>query len=416
MQAASKSEVFAKQLELYEPSAYIDQKGPGYFAVFVPSSRPRQKLYETILLVPVIEALDPTRDTYISQAIFTHRNRRVTNLMSVGLAFADLDTYRRIGLADKSPEEQTALLMGFCEQDGIPAPSITLFSGRGLQVKWLLDEALEKSRITEWNEVQLGLVKMLNPFAADINAKDASRVLRVVRTINTKSGEIVRVVHLSGVPDCPARYDFSELQRIVRERFPQQPEKTSAKILQFPVQKTWRDKKLSWDRLCDLQKLWEIRGPVPEGLRETSLFWQLNFLMLADPVRDLWQEAQHLASQIGSAWFTGEVERSTFSTLYRKAQEARSGVRFEYQGRNYPPGYTPRSQTLIDIFRITSDEERQLKTIISSGEKVRRRREKRWSEGVQAQAESLSQVRPWEALGISRAWWYRLKQGESRQL
>jgi hypothetical protein len=80
----------------------------------------------------------------------------------------------------------------------------------------------------------------------------------------------------------------------------------------------------------------------------------------------------------------------------------------EYQGRTYPPLYTPRNQTLIELFRITPEEERRMKTIISSAEKVRRRREKRREEGTKPQEQSLTRQKPWEIEGVSRRTWYLL--------
>ena len=51
--------------------------------------------------------------------------------------------------------------------------------------------------LPDWNRVQLALVNLLEPFAADQNAKDISRVLRLDRTTNTKSGEKCRIVYTS---------------------------------------------------------------------------------------------------------------------------------------------------------------------------------------------------------------------------
>ena len=162
---------------------------------------------------------------------------------------------------------------------------------------------------------------------------------------------------------------------------------------------------MNWTRLSDLRTLQQLRGGVPEGRREITLFWQLNFLLLADPARDIWREAEALAAQIDSGWFTREVQRSTFSTLYRKAKQALAGGVVTFNGRTLPPGYTPRNQTLIDIFSITTDEERELRTIISAEEKYRRKIEKRRAAGVTPQP--YAGQKPWEEEGISRAWWYR---------
>lgn len=402
--------------ELFEPGEHLDRQGEGYFSVLAkPSGSTRQDSYQLHLLPTVIKAADCDVDTWITQAMFSQANRRAVNLRSVGLLFADLDTYHNPNLASRAPEEQAQLLAGFCACEELPVPPIVLFSGRGLQAKWLLSEALGPVSLYHWNTAQLALVKLLEPFAADKAARDVSRVLRLDKTINTKSGEYCRVVYTSsGTEKCLAKYDFNELYETLTARAGQEAPKPAkqkskpSKILPLPADMNL--KRLNWFRLHDLRHLWQLRGGVPVGYRELTLFWQLNFLLRAEPgrVEDLWQEAESLAAQIDprGGWY----HKSDLSTLYRKAKEARDGKTTQFAGRTYPPLYTPRNQTIIELFHITSDEEQYLRTIISAAEKYRRKVEKRRAAGVKPRDEyleaSVEAARPWEQEGISRAWWY----------
>ena len=402
----------ACQPELFEPDEYLDRTGPGYFSVLAkPQGRVRQDSYELSQLPNVIRAADPDVDTWITQATFNQPNRRAVNVRSVGLLFADLDTYHIPNLATRDPEEQAQLLANFCICEEVPLPSIVLFSGRGLQAKWLLSEALGPISLHEWNVAQLALVKLLEPFSADTASKDISRVLRLEKTTNTKSGELCRVVYTSsGVENCLARYAFAELYetlvgRIQEEKPGPARQKRKGNILSVPAEMNF--KRLNWFRLYDLRDLWKLRGSVPEGYRELTLFWELNFLLRAEPgkVADLWREAEALAAQIdpSGGWYS----RGDLSTLYRKAKEVLSGAVTCFQGFEYPPLYTPRNQTLINQFKITPDEERHLRTIISASEKYRRKVAKRRANGVKPIDHSLSRTKPWEAFGISRRTWER---------
>ena len=401
------------QSELFEPSTYLQEGGnPGYFAVLWKDGTaiPHQVSYPLAALAPVVETVNPAYDTWISQATFVAKNRRAVSLRDVGLLFADLDTYHIEGLRGVSPEAQANALLAYCALEGLPAPSVVLYSGRGLQAKWLLDTAVSRGSILRWNEVQKALVHVLEGFGADRNARDVSRVLRLEKTVNTKSGELVRVVHVQGgaASGGVVRYEFEELAEKLLPRLPsptpqewanaQEKGQTRATGLTTAT--------LDWARLEDIRTLWKLRGGVAEGFRELTLFWSMNFMMRASPVplNQFWYEARALAAEI----YPGDFYReSDLSTVYRKALEYRSGARVIYNGRQYPPLYTPRNDTLADVVGITSDEEPYLRTIISEGEKVRRRREKRWAEGTTPRAKMPKNTRPWEAFGISRRTWYR---------
>jgi hypothetical protein len=315
--------------------------------------------------------------------------------------FADLDTHNQKELEGKTPEEQAALLCLFCGQEGIPAPSIIMFSGRGLQAKWLLVSAVPRVDLHLWNQAEHALVRLLAPFAADQAVTNINRVLRLDHTVNTKSGEMARVVYVTGgAENCPARYDFAELRlqlcgEVVAKAPREARKRTEGRILHLPTGLTTQ--RLNWTRMEDIRTLWRLRGGVPEGMRELTLFWELNFLLLAQPGRpvDIWNAAERLASEISGEEFFTQGEHGTLGTMYRRARA------------ELPDFYTPHNQTLLDVFRITTEEERGLRTIISKAEKYRRKVEKRRAAGLPSIAEALSRTRPWEAEGISRSLWYR---------
>jgi hypothetical protein len=127
--------------------------------------------------------------------------------------------------------------------------------------------------------------------------------------------------------------------------------------------------------LEDLRTLAALRGGVHEGWRMLWMFWSLNFLLLSGATNSaqMFHEARALAREIG--FFEGEGwTEGDLSTLYKKAQAFERGERIEHDGREYPPLYTPKNDTLIDVFKITRDEELHLRTIVS--EDVARERDR----------------------------------------
>ncbi len=359
----------------FEPETYL-KKETGYFSTLVQFGSTKQQISYPIVELPfVIKNLDPKRDSWISQAQFYCKTRRIIHLQSLGLCFVDLDTYRSEGLKDKNIPAQVAALLYFCEVEGIPIPSLIIFSGRGLQAKWLLENALPRQALPRWNAVQRHLVDALLDLGADTGAKDASRVLRCVDTVNTKSGKIAKIVHLTEgeTKGKPIHYDFEYLTEcvlpIARHEI-EEGKKARLKLLKSKpkgkktnLQKL-NGRNLAWNRLEDLRSLVKMRGGVKEGERMRTLFWQLNFLLLSGATnhRDMWHEAAALAKEIDPNWGYRSKE---LSTLYQKAKEYSKGQKIEFAGREYPSLYTPKNQTLIDLFRITDDEQAQLKTIIT---------------------------------------------------
>ncbi|MCY1546472.1 hypothetical protein D9M68_824700 [compost metagenome] len=109
------------------------------------------------------------------------------------------------------------------------------------------------------------------------------------------------------------------------------------------------------------------------------LFWQLNFLLLSGVVHSaqMYHEATALAHQLNPRWSYSSAE---LMTLYTKAKAYNAGERVEFGGRMHVPLYTPKNDTLIDLFQITPCQQEHLRTIISgrvARERHRARQESR---------------------------------------
>ena len=140
---------------------------------------------------------------------------------------------------------------------------------------------------------------------------------------------------------------------------------------------------MAWARLTDLRLLQDIRGRVvPEGEREVSLFWRLNFLLQSGQAtaRNAYHEARALARELDPGFVMGrDWQESDLSTLYHRAQQGHRSL------------YRVRNDTLLNRFRITPDEERRMSTIISATEKYRRLCAKR-APGIAARREAKAEL------------------------
>ena len=104
-------------------------------------------------------------------------------------------------------------------------------------------------------------------------------MLRLVNTVNSKSGEICRVMHVQmGHDGDPIRYNFEYLAEQllpvarwdIEHQRKERIERRQLKLLPGKKQTGLRGfsgRQLAWDRLEDLRRLAALRGGVSEGER-----------------------------------------------------------------------------------------------------------------------------------------------------
>ena len=375
-----------QQLPLFNPAdevaLYQPQHG-GYFSLLVrvETGKIHQNSYPVSELPRVLALVDALRDTWVSQGQFWTSMRRVVNLKSISLAFLDIDCYKNCAWAvGRAPEELAEAFMHFCDDEGIPRPSIIIFSGRGIQPKWLFSSALPRAALPRWNAFEKYLVKKFEQYGADPLAKDAARVLRVIQTVNTKSNLFCRVVGLTeGEDGLPKLYDFDYLAEFVlpysRSELDEMRHRTAthgAKALRTANGFTLQT--LNWARLEDLRKLLKLRGGIDEGQRMQFLFYTMNFLALSNQVTlsTFYREAAFLAAEIDPLWTYRSAE---LRTVYAKFKAAMRGETVSFNGMEVTPLYTPKTETLVDLFQVTDEEMQHMKTLISDD--VRRERDRK---------------------------------------
>jgi len=366
---------------------------------------------------------------------FHKPSRRVVNLWRMPAAFADLDTYKMPALEHLSADAQTALLLDACDNLRVPPPSVVVCSGRGLQVKWLFAEPISPSALPSWHAVQRELNRRLQHFGADTKALDAARVLRVVGSYSSRSPDAVRLMHTTNLPTMGGElmpsgvvaYNFSvfvdtllplqrsQIEEARRTRAAERAQdaaemaarlarRTQAVAINDDVferatngLRRFDARVLAWDRLDDLRSLARLRGyegGLPAGERNLFVFMGACFLAQAQVVaRDFEGEVRTLAKEFAPAWEDAEV-RSCVSSVLSRARDAQAGQKVEFKGRELDPRYRWRNSTLVEVLGISSDEARQLKTILPKSEALRRDADRqckrRRAQGAQSRTDYLA--------------------------
>lgn len=404
----------ALALECDEHYLIHDINQPGFVSLLTqsPDGRKRQRSCKLSALPGTIEQLGSYGDIWISQGEFRKPNRRAVNLWRMPVAFVDIDTYKVPALQGLPMASLLERVLFACYDAGIPEPSLVVWSGRGLQAKWIFEKPVPSAALPRWQALENELCRRLAHVGADPLAKDVSRVLRLVGTTNSKADERVKVIHQANVPALGGirrggiiAYAFDafvdEMLPLTRGELEQLRECRQDANAQTLVDTAARDARkrrvtvvhgsksarktasglrpfiesqLAWDRLGDIRKLAELRGwtsGAPAGERNLPLFLCACFLSQALVVPRIESELAALAKEFAPTWTATELASCVSTTLSRARASAR-GETVDFDGMPVDPRYRWKNATLIERLQITPDEERQLTTIISETESRRR--------------------------------------------
>ncbi|GFZ60750.1 replication protein [Pseudomonas amygdali pv. eriobotryae] len=385
-------------------------------------------------------------DCYITsnQFIFGRSEAKLCNLVMLS---CDLDTYKTERY--KNTDHATLIndVKSVCFSHNLPLPSI-MYSGNGYYLKWIFSEKVkafkvskenrallkEPTTVEKWKIAQRVINRLFTEFGSDTKCLDVARLLRLCGTINKKTGKRATLleVHENHSFDSllerlkPHTTQEDQDAVLPKSKMPKTPKTKALKSVkptkstivisdtkkQVPSSnfKAKNTRSLAKARYEDLLKLIEIRGDIV-GERMSFVFWICNFMSITGRMN--YAEFESQAKKIGdkifkdSTWSIGDL-----STLENRLKEYNLKTVIKSGEKTYIPLYTPKNETLINIFNITDDEQLQLKTIISADEKRRRDREAkrvmRRDMGMKEQ-EGDSQLQPWISLGISRRTYYTRK-------
>ena len=287
-------------------------------------------------------------NVYITLNTFYKTYRRIECIKELNALFIDLDIY-------KTGFTKEQILMNLNEnyfKQSMPIPNFIIDSGRGLYLIWLIKK-VPSMALPLWEAVEEYFYKTLKEFGADRQALDATRILRVPGSFNSKTHTEVKIID---------NYDYLyELREIQNEYMPELSEKAPKRRGRpKKVSFIYRERSLYYTRLQDLIKLCELREYHLKGHREFILFLYRYYL----------------------CYFTEDTEKSLNDTIelnnmfkqpLREQEVIRATKSAEKVYLSKNKDYKYKNETLINLLQISDDEQREMKTIISKEEYKRRK-------------------------------------------
>lgn len=345
--------------------------------------------------------------------------RLVRNIKSLRALYIDIDGNENLEAALEALRDA-----------GLPPPTLVVFSGRGMHFYWL-HKPVPAAALPVWQRCQDVLFKALAPLGGDPSAKDCTRVLRLVGSINSKSNTTVKGLILD-----PNLYEFRHLcNEILGYREPQE----RAKVRDMAAAKAERGQRIYTGSIYDRWHLvyrdlltiaeWYFLGGIPEGHRDKWLFLcAVSMSWFAHPAT-LRNELERQAKAWTPRLTIAEI-RSALQSPLERATLAAEGKVFEWQGQQYDPRYKFKRETLLEWMQpiIPPDLAPQLRAIISNETRDKHRLEieqkrtprDRVAEGRRqshqpgrkvgsVKEDSTEQQKPWEVLNLSRRTYFRHK-------
>ena len=287
-------------------------------------------------------------NVYMSVSTYYKTYRRIECIKELRAMLIDLDIYNK-GI---SKEKALMDLQENYYNTKIPIPSLTIDSGRGLYLLWLINP-VPSMALPLWKAIEENFYDKLKDLGADRQALDPTRILRVPGSINTKSNTVVKVVE-----EYDYTYDLREIQEgYLPQLKPTEKKKGRPKKTVF----IYRERSLYHARIQDIIKICELRSYDLRGHRELILFLYRYYLCyFTNDVQKALEDTLGLNMMFRYPLKENEVIRATRSAerVYQKKDK-------QYKYKN---------ESLIELLDISEEEQLHLKTIISKEEYKRRDR------------------------------------------
>jgi len=312
-------------------------------------------------------------DTYVSQNAFNAFLRRsVSSVSRLETCYVDVDIYNT---RHKDLDAFEVLQNVIALNPDLPMPTIAGSSGRGLQFYWAFDDTTSPDYLASWQQIQHALVDVFKEYGADPHCKDASRMLRLSGTLNTKSDTYAKLQQL----DEPVEYKklLKFLNRWKKENKPASKPRSkqkgpSAKRKGTKARHEKDGFSLALGRMQDLYALAQLRGGKYEDYRKRALFYfACSAAWFCPSPEKLRAEVECFIRECFAEpdlYGPGMVD-----TVIQRKKDGADGATVDWDGKQIDNRYRYWSKTLIDNLDITEVEQRQLRVTIN--DKIKKERD-----------------------------------------
>lgn len=277
-------------------------------------------------------------DIYMSVNAF-YKWRNVALTREFNAVFVDIDLDRR---ATKQDIRQAIEIL---EAEKLPFPNMVVESGHGIHLYWFIERA-HKDKLALWQTIENKLVKTLKPMGADPVAKDAARLLRMIGTVNSKTGQYV-----TGNLYTEKRWNIDELAIAVLgdQSLSQSKKRRERRVVSLEARRKGRaERKLyRWSLvMADLIRIGDHHGKIPVGHRNNWVFLvsvALSWFASPDTIEEQVLELAARYTSLGDK----EVKRTCKSAVSR-AQDNLEGKVGIFNGAECDTRYRFTNEALFE--------------------------------------------------------------------
>jgi len=267
-------------------------------------------------------------DIYVTPNEF-YSWRKIKNTAALNALYVDLDAHQGQDIMRMVANALSAL-----DTAKIPEPNCIIYTGRGAHIYWLIDRTPPQA-LPRWQACQRRLVEVCQ---GDRMSSDATRVLRVVGTTNSKAEQF----KVKAEPIHPIRYEFDWLadqvlpftRAEIRDIRAARAERQLDNIAPASHSKTGSIYERWYLVYRDLHTIvdhhWFGNG-VDAGHRDTMLFHMSNALSWFTVSDSLEYEIEHVAREITPSLSAKEAKSYCSSVLSRARETHEKGEEKRYR-------------------------------------------------------------------------------------